>query len=363
MLTTKYRPQTFQEIVGQPVTVELLRSIVKTPESSPRVLIFHGDYGTGKTTSARVLARALNCQEEGVEPCGSCANCTQDPTFSTYCHEFDASDVGSKEAIEDLRDNFFSPVAGVAWRVVILDEFHLASRQAQSALLKTLEDLPARVFTVFCTTNVDRILPTLRSRAVDLTFQRAPHPEVRANLSRIAHLEGIEIKTALLDLICRRCRGHIRDSVMLLDVFQALEDKRAILHQLRSVERDLIHLFTAVRQANKDLVAEKIQLVLDTPLDTLRGDLYQVIQEALRYQATGHTDSSYEEDYRVLVESWRADLVKLLTFSLSDWAVNSFKDDRTVQSFFWSAFLSFGRARKSTSQASANRFQAKRGAN
>lgn len=344
MLTTKYRPRTFREIVGQDVNVELLRSVVKNPEGSPKVFIFQGDFGTGKTTSARVLARALNCLED-TEPCGSCENCAQDPSFSSFCQEFDASDVGTKESIETLREDFFSPVSGVDWRVIILDEFHLASRQAQSALLKTLEDLPPRLFTILCTTNVDKIISTLRSRSVELVFQKAPHAEVKKNLDRISKLEGIEIRPALLDLICHRSRGHIRDSVMLLDVYQSLEDKRTILSHLRSSEETLINLLVGVRRGDTPAVTVEIKNSLEVPLDTLKGDLYLVLQEALKFQATGYTDSPYEDAYKVLTDVWGADLIKLLSFSMSDWAVNSFKDDRAVQAFFWSLFLTFGKSR------------------
>ena len=362
MLTTEYRPRTFQEIVGQPVNVELLQSIAKSPESSPRVLVFRGDFGTGKTTSARVFARALNCEDSPGEPCGACDICQAEGSFLPFYQEFDSSDVGSKEAIEGLKDDFFAQAAGVDWRVIVLDEFHLSSRQAQSALLKVLEDLPPHLFVILCTTDPDRILPTLRSRAVDLVFRKVPHVEAVKNLTRVAEAEKIEARPALIDLICRHTRGHVRDSVMLLDVFQSLEDKRSFINQLRSSEQELILLLMAIREGDREKATTQIEALLSTPLDVLRNDLHQVLQEAMKVYALGSIDSPYNEEYQALARLWKGELVKLMAFSMSDWAVNSFYDDRTVQAFLWSAFITFGKVKKQAAEttAQASRFRARR---
>lgn len=359
MLTNRYRPRTFDEIVGQDINVELLKCFAKKPLENPRVLIFQGAFGTGKTTCARVFARALNCtQGRWGEACGDCEVCDADLTFAPYYQELDGSVAGSKEAVQELKDDLFVEVPGVLYRVLVLDEFHLASRPAQAALLKALEDLPSNLVMVFCTTDVDKIIPTIRSRAVDLSFQRVPVEDVVLNLTRVAQIEEIEVTDALLELIARYTRGHIRDALMLLDVYAGLEKKQTFLSHLRSSELDLIGLFLAIRTGDKETVREQMKKVLTMPLDIVRGDLFEVIQNGLQLYATGDCLSMHSQEYQALVEVYQSDLLKMLAFSTSEWAINCFQDDRSAQAFFWSTFLTFApRKKKQGARSDPSRFR------
>jgi len=196
MLTNDYRPRRFLEIVGQRVPVSILKSSVKNPEHAIRSMIFDGAFGTGKTSLSRIFAKALNCKgraKSDHEPCGSCVVCLEENTFTAYYQEYDCAMVGNVESVRELREDLFSASAIADWRVVVLDEFHLASKSAQSALLKVLESLPSNVFCLFCTTDGDKILSTIKSRSIDLKFEMVSVEDIQENLFRIVRSETIEV--------------------------------------------------------------------------------------------------------------------------------------------------------------------------
>ncbi len=358
MLARDHRPRTFEAIVGQPVNCEVLRAIAKDPENSPRVLILRGSFGTGKTTSARVFARALNCMsKKGERPCGECGICASDINFSSFYTELDSSDVGTKEAIQSLKDDFFVTSGVCQYRVIVLDEFHLTSRPAQAALLKLLEDLPENLFIMFCTTDVDKILPTIRSRSVDLVFQPVGMEDLKKNLMRVVSKEGLQVPEDVIERICLYSRGHVRDSVMLLDTYAMLLKQGSVdtfLNHVRSSEIDLIEFLMAVKHGDKKKAQEQVGRLCSVPLDVLRADLHQVLEEALKLFATEGSTSLYAKRYAEMVSLWKGDLLRLMAFSTSEWATNSFNDDKTAQAFFWALFLSFGRPLE---QATASDFR------
>lgn len=344
-----YRPKSFDDLVGQNLNVELLRCILKAPQDSPRVLLFEGAFGTGKTTAARIFARGLNCDKGPSDPCGKCSVCTQEDAH--FFQELDSSDVGTKEQIQELKESLFATASFHPWSVIVFDEFHLASRPAQSALLKSLEGLPREMFVIFCTTDVAKILPTIRSRAVTMTFEKIPVEDLKVNLLRVAAAEGILLEEALATRIALHSKGHARDSVMLLDVYKSLKDPRAFLKHIPSGERALIRLLCAIKQGDKAETQEALGPVLRFPLDTLRSDLHRVLQEGLKLFSTEETPASYSQEYKVLVDLYRGDLLKLFGFSMSEWAINSFTDDLALQAFFWAAFLTFGEKKQAVAGA------------
>jgi DNA polymerase-3 subunit gamma/tau len=217
-LTLKYRPRRFEDMVGQRAARTLLRQMIRT-NHVPAGLLLCGAWGSGKTTSARIVAAALNCEAENPEhrPCGGCTTCQAIVDCrSTDVIEIDAASSGLAEDMRELRQQVrFQPLG--RYRVVILDESHELTPRGQQTLLKVLEEPPPRVIFILCTTNPDRMLDTVVSRCFIVQFQRITVKDIAARLGFIAKHEGIELSPGLAMAIADRSQGAMRDAVMLLD--------------------------------------------------------------------------------------------------------------------------------------------------
>lgn len=211
----KYRPRTFDDLVGQPAVQIILRRMLEV-DQVPSAVLFAGCKGTGKTTTARILAAALNCQEP-TKPCGTCPSCKSvfDGT-SMDVIEIDAASTGNVDDIRSLRQNLQYRQTG-DWRIIILDEAHSISPAGFNALLKTLEEPPPRTLFVLCTTELRKIPGTVASRSLPFHFKRLAPAEIAARLAYIAHTEGHLVQQDLLDLLADRADGAMRDAVMALD--------------------------------------------------------------------------------------------------------------------------------------------------
>jgi len=231
-LYRKYRPQTFEDVIGQAhVTATLAREVVEGRVA--HAYLFAGPRGTGKTTTARILAKALNCAELGSDgsPCNRCASCVA----ITEGHSLDVLelDAASHNSVEDIRDIRVSvstvASSGGARRVFILDEAHMLSKAAGNALLKTLEEPPDHVHFVLATTEPYKLLDTIRSRAQRFDFHAVPAEVLAAHLSRIGDAEGYETDPAALVAVARHALGSVRDSLSLLEQVAALGDGKVTL--------------------------------------------------------------------------------------------------------------------------------------
>ena len=217
-LYNKYRPQQFAEVVGQKHIVRILQNSLAHNRVS-HAYLFSGERGTGKTTVARILAKAINCLE-GVqpEPCNRCANCLQVGSESFLdLIEIDAASNTSVDDIRDLREKVrFRPSTG-RYKVYIIDEVHQLSRSAYNAFLKTLEEPPDHAIFILATTDPHRVLPTIRSRCQHLRFRRHTHSDTVDSLARIAEGEDVMVAGEALHLIARNADGSLRDAIGLLD--------------------------------------------------------------------------------------------------------------------------------------------------
>ena len=214
----KWRPSSFNELAGQEHVSTTLRQSVRLGRISHSYL-FCGPRGCGKTTTARIIAKAANCLDlQDGDPCNACAVCDaiNEGRFMDII-ELDAASNRGIDEIRDIRDKVnFAPVQGRR-KVYIIDEAHMLTDAASNAFLKTLEEPPAHVIFVLCTTEAHRILPTIVSRCQRLDFRRIPSDTVFGRLSEIADAEGVAVEPAALRIIARYAAGSLRDAENLLE--------------------------------------------------------------------------------------------------------------------------------------------------
>lgn len=215
-LALKYRPRTFDDLVGQPVVRAVLSKMV-AERTVPSGLLFTGVRGAGKTTSGRVLAAGMNCEKHPVGPCGHCASC--EAVFngtSLDVIEVDAASSGLVADVRKLTDMVRYSVGG-EYRVVMVDEAQSMSREGFNALLKTLEEPPENTVFVLLTTEPQKILDTVVSRCMTFEFRKIAVADILSRLEFIAASEGVEVDADLLAMIASRSDGGMRDAVMVLD--------------------------------------------------------------------------------------------------------------------------------------------------
>ena len=244
-LYRKYRPQTFDEVVGQEKVVRTLRNAI-TGGQVRQAYLFAGPRGTGKTSMARILAKGLNCAHgPTAEPDGTCHACLAIAAGTSLdVIEMDAASQRGIDDIREIRDRVvLQPVEG-RYKVYILDEAHQLTDAAWNALLKLIEEPPPHLVFVFCTTDLSKVLPTVRSRCQTFVFQRPRLQELLKVLRHVADAEGIEAPDPALALIARGARGAYRDAVSTLDqLSSATEGKvtvQAVLQLLGTVEEEAL---------------------------------------------------------------------------------------------------------------------------
>ena len=219
-LYRRYRPETFAEVIGQEHVTEPLRAALAGNRVN-HAYLFSGPRGCGKTTSARILARALNCDQAPVaDPCGECDSCrdlARSGPGSIDVIEIDAASHGGVDDARDLREKaFFAPVRS-RYKVYIIDEAHMVTTQGFNALLKLVEEPPPHLRFIFATTEPDKVIPTIRSRTHHYPFRLIPPRLLSSYLSELCEKEGVAIEPAALPLVVRAGAGSARDTLSVLD--------------------------------------------------------------------------------------------------------------------------------------------------
>jgi DNA polymerase-3 subunit gamma/tau len=253
-LYRRYRPQRFSEVKGQDHVTRALRNAARDDRVA-HAYLFSGPRGTGKTSTARILAKVLNCpnQRDG-EPCGTCDSCVQVALGASFdVHELDAASNNGVEAMRDLVARAALGTPG-RWKVYIVDEVHMLSTAASNALLKTLEEPPGHVVFVLATTDPQRVLPTIRSRTQHFEFRLLTGDALADLVRHVQDDAGLDLPSEAVDLAVRRGNGSARDALSVLDQIAAagtVDDSVAVLDELMQAitERDAGRALVAVAEA------------------------------------------------------------------------------------------------------------------
>ncbi len=266
----KYRPQTFANLVGQEAIATTLTNAIRTERIAPAYL-FTGPRGTGKTSSARILAKSLNCKKQDKpteQPCGVCEVCKSIALGNAL--DVIEIDAASNTGVDNIREIIeraqFAPVQ-CRYKVYVIDECHMLSGAAFNSLLKTLEEPPNRVVFVLATTDPQRVLPTIISRCQRFDFRRIPLEAMVSHLQYIAAQENISITTDAITLVAQVAQGGLRDAESLLDQLSLLVGEVTVERVWDLVgavpERDLMALTDAIASNNPEAVLETARHLMD----------------------------------------------------------------------------------------------------
>jgi len=270
VLARKSRPQTFAEVVGQKPVVRTLQNAL-AQNRVPHALIFSGVRGTGKTTLARIMAKALNCEQgPAVEPCNVCRSCREiTDGVSIDLQEVDGASNRGIQEIRELKEKIrFMPTSS-RFKIIIIDEVHMLTTEAFNALLKTLEEPPGHVYFMFATTELHKVPVTILSRCQRYELKRVGHRELGGHFTRLAELEGVRMEPEAVEMIVREAGGSVRDGLSLLDQIFSYCGQ-----EVRSA--DVIEVLGLVSH----------QLVANVATALLRGDLaavYTLLDEMYRH--------------------------------------------------------------------------------
>lgn len=312
-LYRSYRPQTFKEVAGQEHVVTTLQNAIKENRIS-HAYLFAGPRGTGKTTVAKLLAKALNCTGE-YPPCDICSNCK---AISVGEHpdviEIDAASNNGVDEVRDLIDKVkYAPING-KYKVYIIDEVHMMSTGAFNALLKTLEEPPAHIVFVLATTEPHKILPTIISRCQRFDFKKVEDTDIVGRLEHVLKSENKDYQLPALELIAKLAEGGMRDALSILEQCLAYNnvlsvDSVNMVYGLLSMDSKILFI---KKLLSKDLkgVIESLEYMLSTSIDIKRltYDLIDVLKDIIIYKNT--------EDINILFVLSKKDIDNLAPYIL-----------------------------------------------
>jgi len=300
-LYRRYRPQRFSEVVGQEEVTRTLRNAVVSGQVA-HAYLFSGERGIGKTTVARILARAVNClHPEGGEPCNKCTNCNTVLANRTLdILEIDGASNRGIDHIRRLREEVTFAPTDLKTKVYIIDEVHMLTNEAFNALLKTLEEPPPHVVFIFATTEPHKVPRTILSRCQAFDFRKIPQEKIAARLRQIAQQESIPIEDPALDLIARKANGGMRDAIVMLEQAGSFRQEEKIttdslLDMLGLVGREEHTAFLkAIESGDRKAVLEMVDSLVDRgkDLEVFLGDLITLLRDRI---ASGESaDEGYD---------------------------------------------------------------------
>ena len=311
----KYRPNNLDELVGQKFISITLKQALLTKKIAPAYL-FNGPRGTGKTSSARIFAKSLNCQafdQPTITPCCKCDLCRQITDGSAL--DIIEIDAASNTGVENIREIIerarFAPTQA-RWKVYVIDECHMLSTAASNALLKTIEEPPSRVVFILATTNPERVLNTIKSRCQKFDFRRISPSDIFQHLSEIAEKESIKYEVQALKMIAKRSNGGMRDAQSLLEQLNLLPEGitiNNIQNLLGEVsESELTNLIQSLVENNPESLIETCNKLYDAgnePLQIIIG-LLNITRDLLL-----HTTNNKYSDLYYTSDEFRDELDKI----------------------------------------------------
>ena len=269
VISRKYRPQRFDEVVGQSHICSTLKNAIKTNHIS-HAYLFTGSRGIGKTSTARILAKSLNCQNpKDNNPCNVCTNCVEITAGrSIDVLEIDGASNRGIDQIRDLRENVKYPPASSKYRIFIIDEVHMLTKEAFNALLKTLEEPPEHVIFIFATTEPQKIPATIISRCQRYDFHRIPVSEIVEQLENIVKEELVNVPDDILILIAKKAEGSMRDAESLLDQLISFSGETIKLADAQKIlglidYEYFIHIGDLILNHDKSALIENSQKIFD----------------------------------------------------------------------------------------------------
>ncbi len=310
VLYRKYRPQAFSEVIGQEHVVQTLTNAVSSEGMLSHAYLFSGPRGSGKTSLARLLAKAVNCQNKDdnkFEPCNKCSSCLEISQGNAIdLIEIDAASNRGIDEIRELREGIKFVPTKSKYRVFIIDEAHQLTKEAANALLKTLEEPPSHAIFVLATTEIHKMIPTIISRCQRFDFRKLTTQEIIKQLELISQKEGVRVEKAALELIVSSAQGSSRDAIGMLDqaiTFCAGEkDKEITTKEVKEllglVETQVVSQFVE-HLKNKDAKAAVNYLneiyEKGTDLEVFAKALINYLRDILVLRITRESDVGFSE--------------------------------------------------------------------
>ena len=289
-----YRPQTFDEVVGQKYIIQTLKNAIKEDRIA-HAYLFTGPRGTGKTTIAKLLAKGVNCSNPDYKPCDECESCK---SIAAGTHpdviEIDAASNNSVDEVRDLIDKVkYAPIEG-KYKIYIIDEVHMMTPSAFNALLKTLEEPPANVVFILATTEVHKVLPTIISRCQRFDFGRIATSEIERRITRVLEEENISFEPGVVSLVASLADGGVRDALGILDQTIAYAGRNLKEQHVRdiygvvSIENTIDFLNTCI-SSNVEKALETIVDFDKKGIDLIRltSSMVDILKELIVFHKTG----------------------------------------------------------------------------